>query len=230
MTSHNFTASVPADSRPTSRARTVSAAGAAGIAGPVIFTVVWVVQELFRLEEYSPITEPVSALAAGPNGWVQSVDFALFGVLTLVFAGGLHLGVRRSRAGVVGPAFIGLSGFGLLLAAAFPLREDAAGVTYDPGGHVIAGTTFFLCSALGLIVVSRRLAHDPRWRGLATYTLVAGSLGVAAYPLMGVFVVPDDAGLHPYFGLAQRLVVLGIIFPCWVLLARRLLQVARGQR
>jgi hypothetical protein len=47
---------------------------------------------------------------------------------------------------------------GLLLAAAFPLREDAAGVTYDPGGHFIAGVTFFLSTSLAMLALSRRLA------------------------------------------------------------------------
>jgi hypothetical protein len=74
----------------------------AGILGPVLFTAVFVIQELFRRGEYSPMAEPVSALEAGPGGWVQQVNFVGFGLLTIAFAVGLHRGMRPTRAGVAG--------------------------------------------------------------------------------------------------------------------------------
>jgi len=134
----------------------------AGIIGPLLFTATFLAQEAFRIDEYSPMAEPVSALEAGPNGWVQQVNFVVFGLLTMGYAVGIHLGVRPRTGGIIGPGLLFVSGIGLLLAAIFPLREDAAGVTYDPGGHIVAGITFFLSSALGLVVLSRRLARDPR--------------------------------------------------------------------
>jgi hypothetical membrane protein len=202
----------------------------AGIVGPVLFTATFMAQEAFRTDEYSPIAEPVSALEAGPNGWVQQVNFVVFGLLTIAFAVGLHRGLRRTRAGVLGPALLFVSGIGLLLAAIFPLREDAAGVTYDPGGHIVAGLTFFLSSAVGLIVVSRRLARDPKWRNIATYTLAAGTLALAGFFVMGALVMPDDAPLHDWAGLAQRALIILVLFPCRIVLSLRLLQVASGRR
>ena len=203
-----------------------SVAAWAGIVGPVLFTAGFMAQELFRIDEYSPLAEPVSALEAGPNGWVQQVNFVVFGLLTMVFAVGLHRGLRPTRAGILGPGLLFLSGVGLLLAAIFPLREDAAGVTFDPGGHVVAGITFFLTSATGLIVVSRRLARDPRWRSLAAYTLGCGVLALVGFVVMGAFVMPDDAPLHDWAGLGQRLIILLIVFPCRVVLSLRLLRVS----
>jgi Protein of unknown function (DUF998) len=131
----------------------------------------------------------------------------------------------------MGPAVLFISGIGLLLAAILrPLREEtAAGITYDPGLHVIAGFTFFLSSAIGLIVVSRRLAHDDRWRGIATYTLIAGIVALVGLAVGRGLVVPDDAPLHHWLGLYQRLIVLAVIFPCRIVLSRRLLQVASGR-
>jgi multisubunit Na+/H+ antiporter MnhB subunit len=41
-------------------------------------------------------------------------------------------------------------------------------VTYDPGGHFIAGVTFFLSMSLAMLALSRRLAKDPRFRMQAT--------------------------------------------------------------
>jgi hypothetical membrane protein len=208
-----------------------SIAGWAGIVGPVLFTVTFMAQELVRREEYNPLAETVSALEAGPNGWVQQVNFVVFGVLTGLFALGLHRGIRRrGRAQVAGPALLLVSAVGLLLAAVFPLRENAQGATYDPGGHVVAGTTFFLASALALVVLSRRLQRDEAWSDVAAYTLACGVLALVAFVAMGALVMPDDAPLHEWAGLAQRLVILLVIFPCRVVLAIRLVAPARGRR
>jgi hypothetical membrane protein len=207
-------------------------AGWAGLLGPILFTVTFLVQEAFRVGEYDPIREPVSALEAGQNGWVQQLNFVVFGLLTIAFAAGLHRSVRPSGLGVLGPALFAVSGVGALLAAAFPLREDAAGVTYDPGGHFVAGLTFFIASALALVAVAFRLAKDPQWRGLARWTMAAGIVLLLANPVMAVLVVPDGAPLHDWAGLAQRILVLGVLFPARLMLSFRLLRgapVAAGQ-
>jgi hypothetical membrane protein len=200
----------------------------AGIIGPVLFTATFLVQERFRVDEYNSIAEPVSALEAGPNGWIQQLNFVVFGLLTIAFAVGLHRGLRPTRAGIAGPALLTVSGIGLLLAAVLPLREDAAGVTYDPGGHIVAGVMFFLTSAVGLIVLSRRIANDPRWSGVATYTLVAGITALVGFVVGGMFVMPDDAALHQWAGLFQRALIILVIFPCRVVLSLRMLRGARA--
>lgn len=209
------------------RRSVIAALAITGIVGPILFTVTFVVQGLFRLDEYSPVAEVVSALEAGPGGWVQQVNFVMFGLLTAAFAVGLHLGLRPTRWGIIGPSLLVLSGMALVWAAVFPLREDAAGLTYDPGLHVVGGVTYFLSSAFGLIVVSRRLANDLRWRPLASYALVAGITAIALFLAIRVFVVPEYAPLHAWAGLAQR-TVLAVLFPCIVVLALRLLRVTRA--
>lgn len=199
----------------------------AGIIGPILFTAMFLVQDAFR-SDANPIAEPVSALEAGPTGWVQQVSFAVFGLLTMVFAVGLHRGLRRTRAGIAGPALLFVSGIAMELAAIFPLQRDAVGEIFDPGGHTVAGMMFFSTSAVWLILVSRRLARDPRWRSLAGYTLAAGLVGVASFFAMGALVIPDSAPLHSWAGLAQRAVVLLVLFPPRIALAVRLLQVTRA--
>jgi hypothetical membrane protein len=204
-------------------------AARAGLIGPVLFTVVWVAQELFRLEEYSPLSEPISALAAGPNGWIQSVNFAVFGVLTTVFAAGLYWVSRSSRPGIVGSSLFFVSGLALLGAAAFPLREDAAGVTYDPGGHFVAGTTFFTSSAAALVVISFALSGRAELHKLAVPVRTAGILMFLSNPIMVILVIPDDAPLHEWAGLAQRILVLGLLFPARLALSYQLLRLTAPQ-
>ena len=208
--------------------KSIRVAAWAGILGPILFTAGFLLQEAFRRDEYSPLAEPVSALEAGPDGWIQQLNFVVLGVLTIIFAVGLHHGVHGTRSGRIGPILLGVSGVGCLLAAAFPLREDAAGITYDPGGHIVAGMVFFLTSAVGLIVLSLRLRQDDRWRGLAGYAAGAGALALMGFVLLGAFVMPDDAPLHDWAGLGQRVIVVAILFPCRVLLGLRLRAVADG--
>lgn len=200
----------------------------AGIAGPVLFTLGFLAQEQLRRGEYDPISEVVSALEAGGHGWIQQVNFVVLGVLTMVFAVGLHRGLAPSRAGIVGPVVLFIAGAASMLAATFPLREDATGATYDPGGHQIVGTVFFASSSVALIALSRRCAADPRWRAISGWILAAGVMAALSFPLMGALVIPDDAPLHDWAGLAQRLIVLVLLFPARIVLAVRLLRVATG--
>lgn len=200
----------------------------AGIAGPVVFTLGFLAQEQLRRGEYDPISQVVSALEAGDNGWMQQVNFVVLGVLTMAFAFGLHRGLTPSRAGILGPAVLFVSGAACVLAAFFPLREDAAAQVYDPGGHQVVGTLFFASSAVALVALSRRCAADPHWRDLSAWILVAGALAGLSFPLMGVLVIPDDAPLHDWAGFAQRLIVLVLLFPARIALAIRLLRVAGG--
>jgi hypothetical membrane protein len=193
----------------------------------VLFVITFLVLEVVQGAEYDRVSEVVSALEAGPYGWVQQLSFVVFGALTLVFAAGLHRSVAPSRGGAAGPALLALSGVALVLAAVFPLREDALGGTYDPGGHVVAGSMFFASSAIGLVVLSRRLARDPRWSNLATYVLVAGILAIVCFVAMGALVMPDDAALHGFAGLGQRAIVVLVVFPCRVALAVRMLRLAK---
>ena len=194
----------------------------AGVVGPLLFTCTFFIQEAFRRDEFSPVAEPVSALEAGPNGWVQQVNFVVFGLMMLTFAIGLNRGVSPTRMGTLGPALLCVAGIGLFLAAAFPLREDAAGVTYDPGLHFMAGVTFFLSTSLALLALSGRLSKDSHWRGLATYAAACGALAFIGFVVLGRFAIPDGAPLHDYAGLAQRTVLLLVTFPCLVALALRL--------
>ncbi|MEN0139619.1 MAG: DUF998 domain-containing protein [Rhodococcus sp. (in: high G+C Gram-positive bacteria)] len=197
-------------------------AARAGVAGPVLFTAGFLVQETFLRDDYSRIADPISALEADPSGWIQQLNFLIFAALLTIFAVGLHRGIANTRYGWAGPALLGAAAVGLILAAVFPLRADQAGEPYDPGHHVIAGVTFFSCSALALVVLSRRLDADPRWRGLARYVGVAGIVGLGCFVMLGRFAMPGGAPLHEVAGLLQRMTLLAVTFPALVAIALRL--------
>jgi len=210
-------------------ARRLRAAAWAGLVGPALFTAAFLVQEAFRRDEYSPMAEPVSALEAGPNGWIQQVSFLVLGALTIAHAWGQHRGMAPSKGGIAGPAALFVTGIGALVAGVVPIREDASGVSITPGGHMLGGVLFFLVSPVALILLSRRMRRDQVWRDLSTHALITGTTMVAAAAVMMTLVIPDDAPLHDKAGLAQRLIVLALLFPCRMVMAGRLLAVARGR-
>jgi len=202
----------------------------ASIFAPIVFTVGFVVQGFLRTDlrsGYNPIAQQISDLTAGPYGWVQQVNFVVFGLLLIAFAVGLHRGVRKARPWMIGPALVAWNGVELVIAGIFPLREDAAGHIYDPlGVHMVNGTIFFLSIGVVLVVMARQFARDERWRGLATYTLVTGIALLVMVLLNGFLAEMAQAPLHPWLGLIQR-AILAVWLPCLVILALRLRRVGR---
>ncbi len=93
---------------------------AAGIVGPVLFTVGFLAQGVLRTDfraGYNPIAQSISTLTAGPYGWVQQVNFVVLGVLVIALAVGLSLGMQKTRASVLGPALLAWNGVELVIAA-----------------------------------------------------------------------------------------------------------------
>ena len=208
------------------RSSIITALAAAGIAGPIIFASVALVHSLLR-SDHSLVAHPISALAAGPSGWVQNVNFLLFGILMIAYAMGLHLGVRYSRAGVVGVAFLVLSGVGLMWGGVFPATDATGAFDGERLLHIPGFVMTFLGGGIGLILISRRMARDPRWKGLATYALATGIAMLVLIVGGGGLVRPPGAPLHAWFGLFQW-VLLAVWLPCTVVLALRLLNLARA--
>jgi hypothetical protein len=97
-------------------------------AGPV-FAATFLAEGAVR-DGYRPLRHPVSSLALGPRGWVQTANFAVTGALCLAGAAGLRLAGDRPAGSRTGPAMIAAAGAGLIGSAAF--RTDPVG-GYPPG-------------------------------------------------------------------------------------------------
>lgn len=83
----------------------------------------------------------------------------------------------------------------------------------------------FLAAGIGLIALARRMRNDPRWVGVAGYTLATGIAILAFVPIHSVLALPADAPLHPLWGLFNW-----SVFVLWAtgvaVLAARLLRTA----
>ena len=200
-----------------------------GMIGPLLFTVGFIVQGLFRHDEYDPIAETVSALEAGPSGWIQQLNFFVFGILMMIFGAGVGFALRTRRRRIAS-AIVLWWAIGLLMAGFFPLRENAAGQTYDPTElHQPNGAVFFLSTWVGLAILSWCLRSDLRWRDLVPYTMITSAALAVLFGVLAALAIPDSGPLHPWAGLLQRL-VLAVWFPSLVVLAARLRKVARAAK
>jgi Protein of unknown function (DUF998) len=112
MTTQTSSVSVPLRlHKPAALAASLPAAGL--VAGPAFVLVVLL--QAFTREGYDLSRHPISMLALGDLGWIQSVNFILSGALMLAFA----IGLRASRAGTWGPVLVALFGVGLITAGVF---------------------------------------------------------------------------------------------------------------
>jgi len=104
-----------------------SAFASAGLVGALGFVVVFILDGATR-PGYSARRHPVSALALGKRGWLQTTNFVVAGVLVIVGSVGLLLAAPGlgTRVGAVAVAVvgIGLVGSGLFRMDAMRARHE----------------------------------------------------------------------------------------------------------
>ncbi|MFF4019346.1 DUF998 domain-containing protein [Streptomyces sp. NPDC001843] len=171
---------------------------ACGMAAGPVFTVAYLVEGA-RRAGYKSVRHPVSSLALGRTGWVQTVSFLLAGLLSLVFAVGLW-GVGPSRWGA---ALIGAWAVGLLGAGIF--RTDPVS-GYPPGtpdqlpGHTPAGALHDLFSLTGFLSLA----------SACFVFALHGSLGWSSYSIAsGLLFAATMVLASAAFGQNQHVVELG---------------------
>ncbi len=178
------------------------------VAGP-LFVAAFLVQGIFK-PDYNPLRHPVSALALGPLGAIQTANFLLTGVLVLAFAT-----IALSRTHKPTAVLIGLWGLGLIAAgifqtdpvSGFPKGTPAIGEPTLEGslhdGFSVAG---FLCVIAAIFVTGRR-----QWkRGHRTQAATSIAIGIATAAFFGLFAAAfsQTQGLVEYGGAFQRACVI----------------------
>lgn len=175
------------------------------VAGP-LFTVVYLLAGALRAD-YRPVRHPVSSLALGPAGWVQTGSFLLSGTLTLAFATGLW----RDGAHPAGAILVGLWAVGLVGAGAFrtdPVRGYPPGTPdqlsrYTRLGALHDGFSLGGFLALTLAGVVLGLDGPPGW---AAYSITSGVLFAAAMVVASA-AFGSSPRLADVGGLVQRVAI-----------------------
>ncbi|WP_067825948.1 DUF998 domain-containing protein [Actinomadura kijaniata] len=181
------------------------------LAGP-LFTLAHLL-EAFTRDAYDPLRHPVSSLALGPHGWMQTLNFLVTGSLTLLFA----FGIRRASGPVGGsfwgPLLVGVWGVGLLGAGIF-LTDPVNG--YPPGSpdllpsptvhgvwHDGLSLMGFVSLVVACFVFAGRFARAgaPGW----AWGSVLCGVGFAVLMELANVGFVQDGGLENVAGLFQRL-------------------------
>jgi hypothetical protein len=190
----------------------------AGVIAPVLFVTTFLAEGWLR-PGYDPLSTFVSALSLGPRGWIQIVNFIVFGTLLLVFTRGVAAEFptgKASRGGVILLTIIGacylLSGPFVMDPTGTPLSEATIHGTL----HGIFGAIVFTLMPITCFVFLRRFREDPNWQPLQGWTLGLGIVSAVGVILLTAATKTPaaQATFQAWLGLIQRTAI--VPFMIWL--------------
>jgi hypothetical protein len=195
----------------------------AGIAGPILFVLVFTVDGALT-PGYSAMREVVSFLELGSTGWIQRLNFMLTGLFFILFAFGFFQWTRpRSALGwrSVTTILIALSGVGLILAGLFlPDAPGSAQVSVHGVLHTISFSVVFLALGLACLFVGGRFIRTADWRIHGWYSLLTGLFPIiAALGNLYSSFVASNAPNTPFTATSSQLAIGGLINRILILVA-----------
>ncbi|MFI6674003.1 DUF998 domain-containing protein [Kribbella sp. NPDC050470] len=174
------------------------------LAGP-LFVVAFLIQGWLKGSGYDPMRHPVSSLALGDHGWVQTANFLVCGLLTIAFAVGLWRSGLRAGAVLIGIWGVGLVGAGVFVTdpvSGFPVGTPNAS-EYTTIGALHDGFSLpaFVALAAAQVVLSG--GQGWKWR---VYSLLSATAFAVMFLLAGAG-FDQNQSLVDTAGLFQRLSV-----------------------
>lgn len=159
------------------------------VVGSLLFTLTYLVEGITR-PGYDAWQQANSLLSLGPGGWVQQVNFVVFGVLMLCSAFGWRKVLKGGRAATWFPLLRGLAGLSLILVGIFsqdpvpgyPPDAVMTAPTFHAVIHVVFSFVAITSLAFSAFVIARRFAVEPRWRGWASYSVITGLRSFSSSP------------------------------------------------
>jgi hypothetical protein len=173
--------------------RTLALVSCGGI-GALLFTVTYLI-EGFTQPGYNAWQQAISALSLGPGGWVQQVNFIVFGVLLVLASIGWYRLLLPGDNAIWFPLFQGIGGLGLI----------GVGVVTSGTLHTLLAYALIYALAISCFALAPRFWGDWQWRG---WTVYADITGVLIFLFWGLFILAANgnvAGLTPLAGLIERL-------------------------
>jgi hypothetical protein len=156
-----------------------------GMAGPFLFALLILLQDIIQYDwlvahGQSPFTQsPISTNELGPYGFLQTINFSLFGLCVIALAIGLHRTVQAgswSRLHIAPMFLIGIS----MVLSSFTTDLSKSHPTWHGTINSAAFYTFVLAHLVTYFSMWRRFRKDLRWRGYGRYSLLNGILTLPA--------------------------------------------------
>ncbi len=171
------------------------------VVGPVLFTLA-----AFALAPlhpgYSIVSQPMSALAIGPNGEFMRAAFLLYGFLVTIGVIAVFQSLKHelgAAARLVCTVLLALSPLGILWAGIFTMAPETLGL------HTLGATVAFSTPIIVFPVVGLILRRAPSWRHFGTWMLLGGPLTLALLIGFTMSVPPSQMVTGGgSFGLWQR--------------------------
>jgi hypothetical protein len=168
----------------TPHSRLVTLAGVAGVIGPVLYVIILTVLG-FLWAGYNPLTQTGSELGAtnAPTMGLQALNFAIFGILTMIFSFGLGVHNRGFRSTAV---LVGIYGLGTLIVAGLPCDPGCSfkGTSPLQIAHSLDALVSFVVFAIAPLLFWRSSKTLPPWAGSSTWSL---RVATVAIPLLGAY-------------------------------------------
>jgi len=179
----------------------------AGATASVLLVAVFVLEDLLS-PSFNWLSTAVSEHSFGPHGWIQISTFVLTGLLLLAFARGVRRVFGR-HGSMIGPWFLAIVGWGILLSGPFvadaaPATVYSREATWHGIVHGMLGAIVFTLMPASCFVFYRRFRKDPLWRPLAAWTLAACVVIASAIVLLKI---AQLGPLHGLAGLIQRIIL-----------------------
>src|SRR4029077_14781028 len=102
---------------------------------------------------YDTARDTISTLEFTSFGWIQQLNFVLFGFLLGIFAFALRTELKSERGFILIPTFQLLSGIGVM----------GAGIFIHEPLHLISDLIAFNSALIVLFLFAWRFSSDPRW-------------------------------------------------------------------
>jgi len=190
----------------------------AGMIAPSLFVLTFMIEGWLR-PGYNPFEMFVSALSLGSRGWVQVLNFMVFGILLFIFSRGVAAEFPDGKASRGGLVILTIIAACYFLSGPFvmdPPNTPVKQVTFHGTMHGIFGAIVFMLMPTCCFVYLRRFRDDPDWHFLQWWTLALGIISALGVILLTAATKsPATQSIFNHWqGLIQRIAI--VPFMVWV--------------
>ena len=181
------------------------------MAAPILFALGVIVLGFLR-EDYSHVSQMMSILGeiGTRNMAVQNANFIVTGLLVLAFSIGLHRATSPGKSVTAGSLLVAVIGLSSVGAGVLPSDPSCPAPTCDSvsdNGHTVASFTALFSIPSAVLLVSRGLWRDPRWRRYRAYSTLTGVVASALLVLLFASAQDETSFLGRWDGAIQRLYI-----------------------